>query len=93
MVSAVAGEPSQGLNQFRRQLYTAGIDFKTALIDFTPTSNNVKKTTGRLHIKNIAPFIFYFFKTAAPALLAAAVPIRALGRDVGHRLFFTLLDL
>ena len=93
MVSAVTGEPLQGLNQFRRQLYAAGIDLKPALENLAAAGDHIKKPTGGLHIENIAPLIFYFFKTTAPALFAAPVPIRIFSRDVGHRLFFTLLDL
>ena len=91
MISAVAREPLQGLNQFRRQLHAAGIDLKAALENLAAAGDHVKKTTGRLHIEDITPFIFYFFKTAAPALLAATVPIGIFGREVGHRLFFTPL--
>ena len=75
MVAAVPREPAQGLNQFRRQLYAAGIDLETPLKNLAPAGDNIKKTTGRLHIEDITPFIFYLFKTAASALFAATVPI------------------
>jgi len=80
MISAVAGKPSQGLYQFRCQLYAAGVDLKPALEYLAAAGDHVKKTTGRLHIENITSLVLYFFKTAAPALLAETVPFRIFDR-------------
>lgn len=92
MVSAVAREPAQGLDQFRRQLYAAGIDFKPPLENLAAASDHIKKTAGRLHVEDITTFILYFFKAAAPALLAATVPISIFGRKIIRHLFFTPLS-
>jgi hypothetical protein len=93
MVSAVTGEPSQGPDQFRSQFYTAGIDLKTALKNLALAADNVKKAAGGLGVEDIAAFIFYFFKTAATTLFAAAVPLVVIGSEVNHLLFSTLLSL
>ena len=59
MITAVTGEPSEGRDQFRRQLYTAGIDLETALKNFAAATDNVKKAAGGLGVEDIAAFIFY----------------------------------
>lgn len=80
MISTVRGEPAQGLYQFRSQLYAAGIDLEPALENLAAAADHIKETAGRLHVENITTLVLYFFKAAAPALFAAAVPIRAFGR-------------
>lgn len=92
MISAVAGEPSQSLDQFRSQFHTTGIDLKTALINFALTTDHVKKAASRLGVKDIAALIFNFFKTTAPALFAAAVPIGIYGGQISRH-FFYLFEL
>ncbi len=79
MISAVTWKPSQGLDQFRSQFYTTWIDLKTSLEDLALATDNVKKAARCLGVEDIAAFIFDFFKTAAAALLTAAVPIRIFG--------------
>lgn len=92
MISAVAGEPAEGLHQFRSQFYAAGVDLETALKNLALATDNIEKAAGGLSVENSAAFIFDFFKTAAPALLAAAVPFRIFCGVVSHRLFLTLLS-
>jgi hypothetical protein len=75
MIAAVTGEPAQRLHQFWRQLDATGIDLEAAIKNPALTSNNIKKTARGHGVENVAPLIFYFFKTATPALFAAAVPI------------------
>lgn len=91
MVAALSREPAEGLNQFRSQLYAAGIDLESPLENLAPTGDNIKKTTCRLHIEDITPVILYLFETAAPALFAATVPIEIPSGFAGCHLFFTPL--
>jgi hypothetical protein len=93
MVAAVTGKPPQGLDQLRSQFYAAGIDLKTALKNFALAADNIKKATGGPCVENITAFILYFFKTAFPALLAAAVPISIFGSQISRHLFFPSLNL
>ena len=93
MIPTVTGEPSQGLNQFRSQFYTTGINLKTTLKNLALATDHVKKAAGGLGVEDIAALIFYLFKTAAPTLLAAAVPIRIFCSAVSRHLFFTSLNL
>lgn len=93
MVSAVTRKPSQGLNQFRSQLHTAWIYFKTPLKNFALAADYVQKATGGPGVEYITTLILDFFKTAFPALFAAAVPISIFGRQISRHLFFTSLSL
>ena len=91
MIPAIAWEPVQTLHQLRCQLNTARIDLEAPLEDLAAATVNIKETAGRLHIEDIAPLIFYLFKTAAPALFAVTVPISRFRRTVIHILFLTPL--
>lgn len=91
-IAAVTGEPAQGLNQFRSQLYTAGIDFKSALKNFAFTADHIEETTGGPGVEYITTLILYFFKTTFTALSAAAVPISSFGKHISRHLFFTSLN-
>ena len=91
MITAVTGKPPQGLDQFRSQFYTAGIDLEPALEDFAPATDNIKKTTCRLGIEDGTAIVFNFFKTTAPALQATAIPVRIFDDTVGHHLLFAPL--
>lgn len=80
MVPAVTREPSQGLHQFRSQLYAARIDLEAALENFAPATDNIEKAAGGPCVEYVAALILDFFETAFPALFAAAVPITLFDR-------------
>jgi len=80
MIAAVTRQPSQGLDQFRSQLYTARVDLEAALENLAPATDHIEKTAGGTSIEYVAALILDFFETAFPALFAAAVPISLFDR-------------
>lgn len=81
-VPAVSWQPTQILNQFWSQFYTARINLKTPLEYFTFTTDYVQKTAGGLGIEYSSAIIFDFFKTTTSTLFAATVPIRVFDSEV-----------